>query len=171
MNEQSTTNREASKQALIKTSLVFSRSQKPRGKKTNKHIFFRKQSSVPAYGPVEQRALVVEPPAAVHRREEVQLPQRRRDRVRPDGDALLRRRPPRRLLPVHLRLPSALAVAACGIGHHRSDQGERTNGFLIWSLCRGRQPERIHDMVSCSGPFDFGISSELKRLGFLYRKS
>ena len=63
--------------------------QEPRSRrKKNKEPFFSlgKQSSVPAYGPVEQRALVVEPPAAVHRREELQLPQRRRDKVRPDGD-------------------------------------------------------------------------------------
>ena len=55
--------------------------------------------AVPAYGPVEQRALV-EPAAAVDGGEEVQVPQRGRDEVLADADPL-RRRPPRLLLRVH----------------------------------------------------------------------
>ena len=118
-------------------------SQKPRGRRNNKKEGkLLLASSVPAYGPVEQRALV-EPPAAVHRREELQLPQRRRDEVRADGHSLLRRRPPRRLLPVHLLHPSPPAESITT----RSTAGWviarpwswRTNGFLTYF----RRPERL----------------------------
>lgn len=80
--------------------------------------------AIPVYGPVEQWALV-EPPAAVNRSEELQVPQRGWDEVLADADPL-RRRPPRLLLRVHLLplssdRPHPPAVQIIGLNNHGND--------------------------------------------------